>query len=81
MLLHTTIRNVIVITWDKPENRDGYPLLLEGLPSRRKKGGLANGYIRGFNPVLYTFGCSCRVVLHNLQGQKEIAVITRNNDG
>lgn len=43
--------------------------------------GLANGYIRGFNPVLYTFGCSCRVVLHNLQGQKKIAVITRNNDG
>lgn len=43
--------------------------------------GLADDYIRGFNPVLYIHLRSCWIVLHNLQGQKEIAVITRNNDG
>lgn len=46
------------------------PPYTEGLPSGRKKGGIASDYIRGIFLVLYIHCRPCRSVLSDFQGQK-----------
>ena len=46
-------------------------------PPDERKEGVANGsYIHGFIPVLYLHCCPCRIVLHDFQGETEIAATT-----
>ena len=49
-------------------------------PDERKEGDANERYILGLVPVVDLHCCPCQSVLSDLQG-KEIAAITRNNDG
>ena len=75
--------------WETCYNRDtesqrakaAYPLLSEGRPSRRKKGGLADVcYIPGSYPDRYLHRRPRGIVLYDLRGQK-IAATTTHSDG
>lgn len=48
----------------------------EGSALQTKERGVANGYIFGFIPVLYTIDCPCGSVLSDFQGQKKVAATT-----
>ena len=65
----------------KPEP-GGLPSFFTGgaYPPNERKEGVANDYIFGSDPILYTHCRPCRSVLSDLQG-KEIAATTTNSDG
>lgn len=66
---------------DRETKRGGLPFLIGGEipPIVRKEG--VNGYICGFNPILFTHCCPCRSDLSDLPGQKKIAATSFTCDG
>ena len=69
------------IDFGKPESQKAaYPPSSEGLPSGRKKGGIANDYIPGLVLVLYVHCLPYRSVVSDFQGKKVAATI-HGSDG